>query len=148
MLFGLLAGCATTPLPGTQQNKSASRVPPESRAGAHSRYQAPEITAYRGPVTPGYAKPQPGRAVQALMKRAEAQRRDGQLVAAASSLERAIRIEPKNAVLWNHLAHVRFDQKQYELAASLAAKSKAFTGQDQELRDDNDYLINSVRTGN
>lgn len=146
-LISLLTGCATTPLP--ERDAGSSKVPEESRVpppqNRSDRYQPPEVTAYREPVTPKYSRPQPARAVQALSKRAEDQRASGQLVAAAASLERALRIEPKNALLWNRLAHVRFEQKQYTLASSLAAKSNAFAGQDQALRADNDKLISLSR---
>ncbi len=140
----LLAGCATTPLPDR-----GSPVPPQSRAeppaSSTERYKAPEISAYREPVMPGYARPAPGRAVQMLMAQARQQKQAGELVAAAGSLERALRIEPKNPVLWNRLAHVRYKQKQYSLAASLAAKSNSFAAQDQALRADNNALIGRAR---
>ncbi|WP_295390602.1 tetratricopeptide repeat protein, partial [Thiolapillus sp.] len=146
IFVGFLAGCATTPMPGRSGPVSnvpaESRVPPPRRNG---RYQPPEVTAYREPATPKYSRPEPARAVQALSRRAEDQRASGQLVAAAASLERALRIEPKNAVLWNRLAHVRYEQKQYALASSLAAKSNAFAGQDQALRADNNKLISRSR---
>ncbi len=139
-----LAGCATAPLPDR-----GSRVPSQSRVEAPApstgRYQPPEIIAYREPVTPSYTRPAPGRAVWALMARARQQEQAGDLMAAAGSLERALRIEPKNPVLWNRLAHVRFEQKQYALAASLAAKSNAFAAQDQALRADNNALIGRAR---
>ena len=140
----LLAGCATTPLP------DSGRLPPQSRAeppaSSTGRYQPPEITPYREPALPEHARPQPARAVQALMARAQRQQENGELVAAASSLERALRIEPKNAGLWNRLAHVRYEQKQYSLAASLAAKSNALAGRDRALRADNDDLIRRARS--
>jgi len=149
LLLSLLAGCATTPLPGTATSRPASTVPPESRVrypdDDRGRYQPPVVTAYREPVKPSYSRPEPAKAVQALIRRAEDQRAAGQLVAAAASLERALRIESRNAMLWNQLAHVRFEQKQYALAASLAAKSNAFAGQDQALRSDNNRLISLSR---
>ena len=46
-------------------------------------------------------------AVVALLDRAEQQANTGELVAADVTLERAIRIDPRNAVLWHHLATVR-----------------------------------------
>ena len=66
-------------------------------------------------------------------------------MAAAASLERALRIEPRNAVLWNRLAHVRYEQKQYALASSLAAKSNTLAGRDAALRADNDRLIKQAK---
>ncbi len=142
VLLLLLGGCATTPVPERLPSRSGAE-PPEASSG---RYQAPEITPYREPAVPAYARPAPGRAVQALMARAERQGESGELVAAASSLERALRIEPKNAELWNRLAHVRFRQKQYSLAASLAAKSNSLAGNDGALRADNDDLIRRARS--
>jgi tetratricopeptide (TPR) repeat protein len=140
----LLAGCASTPLHHTpQQVPTASHAePPTSRARA---YQAPEVIAYREPVRPSHTVAAPGKAVQVLMARSKQQEQAGQLVAAASSLERALRIEPKNALLWNRLAHVRLKQKQYALAASLASKSNAFAAQDQQLRSDNNSVIAQAR---
>ncbi len=145
LLSLLLGGCAMTSL------SDHSRVPPESRAeppgsSSSGRYQPPKITPYREPVIPEHARPQPARAVQALVARAQRQQQDGELVAAASSLERALRIEPKNARLWNRLAHVRYKQKRYALAASLAAKSNALAGTDSTLRTDNDDLIRRARS--
>ncbi len=140
----VLAGCASAPTPQT-----TSSIPAASRAdtgASHARaYQAPEVIAYREPIRPSHAVAAPGKAVQALMQRSRQQEQAGQLVAAASSLERALRIEPKNALLWNRLAHVRLKQKQYPLAASLAAKSNAFAAQDQQLRSDNNSLIAQAR---
>lgn len=140
----LLAGCASTSV-----TDDSRQIPASSRAQApssHARaYQAPEIIAYREPIRPQHTAPAPGKAVQALMARSKQQQQNGQLVAAASSLERALRIEPKNALLWNRLAHVRLQQKQYSLAASLASKSNAFAAQDQRLRSDNNAVIAQAR---
>jgi len=140
----LLAGCATTPLPDGGRVPSQSRAEPPAQPSS-GRYQPPEITAYREPAIPEHARPQPAKAVQALVARARRQQQNGELVAAAGSLERALRIEPKNAELWNRLAHVRYEQKQYSLAANLAAKSNALAGDDGILRADNDDLIRRAR---
>ena len=81
-----------------------------------------------------------------LLRRAADQRAAGQLVAAAGSLERALRIEPRNPVLWNQLAHVRLEQKQYHLASGLAAKSNALAvSEDLALRQDNQAIIAKAR---
>ena len=146
-LFSLvlvIGGCASTGSvtapPKAEPVARAPTTPPD-------RYQEPEIAAYRPPVQVTPARPQPARAVQSLLKRAEAQQAAGELVAAANTLERALRIEPQNALLWNRLAHVRFDQGRYQQAASLASKSKALAGGDPGLRADNDDLIRRARAG-
>lgn len=62
-------------------------------------------------------------AVVALQEDAALSVQDGNLDNAASSLERAIRIQPKNAELWHDLAEVRLKQEQPVLAEDLAKKS-------------------------
>ena len=81
------------------------------------------------------------KAVRTLLQQAELQRSSGDLTGAAATLERALRIEPQSAYVWNRLAHVRAEQGQAGLAGELAAKSNAFVGTDETLRRDNDNLI-------
>ena len=62
-------------------------------------------------------------------------------MAAANTLERALRIEPNNGLVWNRLAHLRFEQGQYGQAVNLAEKSRALAGADAALKADNESLI-------
>jgi Tfp pilus assembly protein PilF len=64
-------------------------------------------------------------AVVALLETAEQQANAGDLEAASASLERAIRIDPRNAVLWYHLATVRLSQGDAQAAEQLAVKSNS-----------------------
>ncbi|MFC1684171.1 tetratricopeptide repeat protein [Pseudomonadota bacterium] len=80
-----------------------------------------------------------------LQQKANEQQQAGDLVGAASNLERALRIEPRNAHLWNQLAHVRLSQQQFGQAADLAAKSNSLAGADRWLRRDNWQLIAKAR---
>lgn len=81
----------------------------------------------------------------ALSTRADDQRAAGDLNAASSSLERALRIEPNNPVLWNRLARVRLEQKQYEQATQMAKRSNSFAAADDAgLRRDNQDIINAA----
>lgn len=59
------------------------------------------------------------------MAKANEQRRQGDLAGATVSLERALRIEPDDALLWHRLAGVRLDQRRFDLVAQLAAKSNS-----------------------
>jgi Tfp pilus assembly protein PilF len=68
-----------------------------------------------------------------------------QYASAAASLERALRIEPRNARLWHELAQVRVFQEQYGQAESLAQRSNRFVGTDSELRSANWKLIAECR---
>lgn len=96
------------------------------------------------PVVP----PPPSRnaAVVALLDQAQASLSAGQLEASDASLERALRIEPRNPVLWQELARVRLEQGQYRQAENLAAKSNALARNDQRLQAENWRIIGQART--
>ena len=79
--------------------------------------------------------------VQRLSHIAQQARNKQQWETAADSLERALRIEPRNAVLWGQLADTRFQQTQWQQALQLAAKSNAIAGNNQNLIRRNWYLI-------
>ena len=72
-------------------------------------------------------------AVVALLVRAQRDNDAGQRETAGTSLERALRIEPRNPWLWHELAQLRLTQGQYSQAVSLAQKSNSFAGQDRRL---------------
>jgi len=69
----------------------------------------------------------------------------GQHEQAAAGLERALRIEPANAYLWQHLAAVRLDQGRPQLAEQFAAKSNSVAGDSAALRLRNWRLIAEAR---
>jgi tetratricopeptide (TPR) repeat protein len=85
-------------------------------------------------------------AVVALLDQAQTHASAGQLGAAGASLERALRIEPRNPALWQELARVRLRQGQYRQAENLAAKSNSFAGDDQRLRGENWRIIGQARS--
>ena len=89
--------------------------------------------------------PTHSRAVQALIDQSATQGAAGNYPAAVGSLERALRIEPRNAHLWNKLAHLRLNQGQNGLAEELASKSNTLAGADLELKRDNWTLIAAAR---
>lgn len=141
-LLALLSACGTTPVSQTATVPGQSAQTPGPDKSGPMDPDTVEVIAYRPSPQPVYTRPEPAKAVQVLQRRAADQRAAGQLVAAAGSLERALRIEPRNPVLWNQLAHVRMEQKQYHLASGLAAKSNAFAAsEDLALRQDNQAII-------
>lgn len=122
----------------------------EDRASEVPRQQGSDtqIAAYTPPAQPRVARPQPKRAVSVLMRRADDQRRDGDLDGATVSLERALRIAPDDALLWHRLADVRLSQRRHAMAVQLAAKSNALAiAGDNELRRRNWRLIAQARRG-
>ena len=85
-------------------------------------------------------------AVASLMERARADNAAGRLGDAAASLERALRIEPRNPRLWQELSRVRLSQRDYVQAESCAARSNSWAGSDDAtLRADNWRLIAQAR---
>ncbi|MCP5441113.1 MAG: tetratricopeptide repeat protein, partial [Chromatiaceae bacterium] len=105
-----------------------------------------QIAAYSPPAGPQIARAQPNRAVAVLLRRAEDQQRSGDLDAATVSLERALRISPDDALLWQRLAGVRMAQHRHELVLQLAAKSNALAKADERgLRSENWRLIAQSR---
>lgn len=85
------------------------------------------------------------RAVIALLDLARTDNEAGRHEAAGASLERALRIEPRNPWLWYELAQLRLTQGQYEQAISLARKSNSFAGQDRRLQALNWRAIGDAR---
>jgi len=69
----------------------------------------------------------------------------GRLPNAVASLERALRIEPKNPRLWRELARVRLQEGEYAQAENLAARSNSWAGADNDLRAENWRLIAEAR---
>jgi tetratricopeptide (TPR) repeat protein len=89
------------------------------------------------------AQPEPSgnTAVQALLNKAHGQAAAGRMDDAGANLERALRIEPRNPVLWQELARVRLNQGQYRQAENLAAKSNALAGGNRYLQAENWRVI-------
>jgi len=64
-----------------------------------------------------------GPASKALVSQAQAQRKKGDLPGAAGSLDRALRIEPNNPLLWIEMGRLRMDQRNYAQAESMGRKA-------------------------
>ena len=127
----LLAGCAGV---ATQPT-----VTPTTIAGM----EQPEKGASIAPVPK--ATMSDNRAVIALLDRAQADNVSGQREAAGASLERALRIEPRNPWLWLELARVRLFQGLYAQAITLARKSNSFAGRQSRVLSENWQVIGNAR---
>jgi len=148
----LLGGCASV----TTQ-PSAKAAPPNVLSqevipqGTLSQ-DAPSQSAIPGPSSEGLIPdtvPKPAvsgnQAVIALLDRAHLDAEAGRRESAGASLERALRIEPRNAWLWHELAQLRLAQGQYAQAISLAQKSSSFAGRERRLRALNWRVIGNAR---
>ena len=72
---------------------------------------------------------------------AEIERRQGDLEMAAATLERGLRLAPKDPFLWSQLAEVRLQQKNYQQARTLAEKSTSLASPDKSIVSKNKWII-------
>jgi Tfp pilus assembly protein PilF len=84
-------------------------------------------------------------AVAALVNQARVDLESGHRDRASATVERALRIEPRNALLWHELARVRLADGQYPQAEQLAAKSNSFAAENKPLKSANFRLIAEAR---
>jgi predicted Zn-dependent protease len=96
-----------------------------------------------GPAPPAARTERP--VIAGLLDGARADAASGRLASAAASLERALRIEPRNPRLWQELARVRLKQGEYAQTESTAARSNSLAGGDSALRAGNWRLIAQAR---
>jgi len=99
---------------------------------------APEIVAYSAPPPP---MPELAPAAGALAAQAERQREAGDYVGAAATLERALRIQPREAYLYNRLARIRLEQGRYAQAGNFAWRSNSLAKDQPQLKQDNWGMI-------
>jgi len=148
LLFTLLLASALGACGGLSRTDRPAQVeergkPPATTTAVPNQTQ---IAAYTPPAQPRYSRPAPKRAVAVLMRRADDQKRAGDLDGATVSLERALRIAPDDALLWHRLAGVRMAQQRHQLVVQLASKSNALTAAgERSLRSDNWRLIAVAR---
>src|SRR2546425_3648447 len=134
IVSAVLAGCATTPGPAPTPAPEPD-LPP---------VQIPEPAPVPAPA-PAPPLRAENVAIAGLMDTARADAAAGRLANAAATLERALRIEPRNPRLWQELARVRLKQGQYAQAESVAARSNSWAGSDNALRAENWRLIAEAR---
>jgi tetratricopeptide (TPR) repeat protein len=84
-------------------------------------------------------------AIASLMDSARADTAAGRLPDAAATLERALRLEPRNPRLWQELARVRLAQGDFVQAEQLAQRSNSWAGSDSALRAENARIIEDAR---
>lgn len=128
LALAVMAGCGTVQSPPSAPERQPAPAPLPAPSASSPSEKKPESIAVAG-----------------LMQSARADAAAGRLANAAASLERAIRIEPRNARLWSELARVRFQQRDYAQAESTALRSNALAGGDAELRAINHRLIEQAR---
>ena len=83
--------------------------------------------------------------LEALLDTTARQVEQGDFDQASATLERALRIEPRNAGIWHDLAQIRLHQGQYQQAESLASKSNNLASGNRALQARNWKLMAVAR---
>ena len=125
----LIPGCASPPFrPPTPYQRQPSINQENSIPGPPQSMVRPEDSLTRD-----------------IRRQADHQMQQGQLDAAAQTLERGLRISPKNAPLWSQLALVRLQQHRYGQAQALAAKSINLADGNRDLIRRNRQIISEAQ---
>jgi len=130
----VLAGCA---LPGPYQPSPAAPVvvPPAAPAGGAPVATAPGVGAEApAPSPPPTRQYHLGPATQSLVTQARAQLARGDLPAASASLDRALKIEPTNPLLWIELGRLRLAENDAHQAEGCGRKALALASGDRSAR--------------
>jgi hypothetical protein len=131
LVLAVAAGCAappfksgppapTAPSPSGRGPTLPTVPPPGSTTEPVIEAPAPaQLPRERPKVAPATLSP----ASKALVSQAQAQRKRGDLPGATVSLERALRIEPRNPLLWVEMGRLRMDQRNYPQAEAMGRKA-------------------------
>ena len=110
----------------------------------HEVQQGEELSSRQSTAEPPATLPE-NSIVKGISDQANQLIRSGELDAAAQTIERGLRIAPKEAFLWSQLATVRLKQHRYSQAQSLAAKSSSLAPGNAALISKNQIIIESAR---
>ena len=142
----LLAGCAGVKTQPANQpvTQPLTTITPENSTTPDKQPAQPGGEAL---VIESLPKPvmSANRAVIVLLDRAMLDSKAGKRESAGASLERALRIEPRNPWVWLELAQVRLAEGQYAQAITLARKSNSFAGRQPRLQAESWQLIGQAR---
>lgn len=118
-------GCASRSTTRTEKVRhvdepsTAQQTPTQPQ---RSQKQPPSFATASNPAQSASSKP-----VRILLARADSEFDAGNLEQSAANLERAIRIAPRDAVIWHKLATVYLHQGEAEQAETMARKSNSLT---------------------
>ena len=128
-LLTLMSGCASTggnvgvidreKQGGPQQNEQPQTQDPQTKEPGTGKVQVPVIAPPRSS------------AAQTLLARANTALRDNAPATAILLLERAVRIEPREAQLWMRLSKAHLDKGETQIALQHARKAIALAGTDR-----------------
>jgi Flp pilus assembly protein TadD len=111
------------------------------RADSSAQDQPPAATPARSSSAPVPS------ASAALLTQSRLARDAGDYGAAAASIERALRIEPNNALLWLEYGELRLAEGNLDQAETLARKAASLAGDDRSLRDAAERVLAEAERG-
>ena len=151
-LATLLAGCSLFQPPESSQRPvvvarpapAPAPAPPANGRGAETSpapvapAPAPDLSPLPAPAPPPVSTRhyQLGPATNALVTQAHAATTKGDYLTAMSTLERAVRIEPRNPLVWIEMAKIRLASGDAVQAESVARKAVALSEGDQRTSND------------
>ncbi len=139
-------GCASSPMPQPDRSVPVEErhVPTDTETVDATTEDQPDTTQPPSGPTRELAPAKEaatGSVIIALLEDADRYSTIGKREQAAASLERALRIEPKNPLLWNRLGLVRLQQGRWNQAVALAQKSNSLSGNKVRLQSNNWKII-------
>jgi len=146
-------------LPPEQESSESEQgsTPPEQETGEPNLSQEPQLSAPKQELLVPIQPPQPppfepletfaplSPAVSALASAANQNSKSGNIESATTTIERAIRIEPRNATLYYKLALLRLKQSKPRLAEDLAKKAALLASNDTQLKKHSWLLVARAR---
>ena len=130
MLFS--ASCTTTTGP----------IPVEDRSRSATVYDIEADDTVSGKVDNSINAPDnTSQVVASLMTSAEKSANAGANESAQATLERALRLEPKNPLLWNRMAALHLQEGKLQQALTLARRSNSLAGGNYSLQIENWNII-------
>jgi len=128
---------ANIPDDSTDSTNNTNVKPKVTNASTTKPAVVPVLRSVKPVKPPKPSKPQPpiesSLAVKTLLVKARADLAIGRTSSAIDKLERGLRIEPQNSLLWYQLAKANYDKESYTQTISMAKKSIRNT--------DRDYII-------
>jgi tetratricopeptide (TPR) repeat protein len=148
-LSGLVAPLAALMLAGCA---ASSRTSPSPEVSARAPSASPNVPAPDLPPAAPRPAPPPREfrlspATQSLVAQAHTLQGRGDLLGAASTLDRALRIEPSNPLLWIELGRIRLVEGDAHQAEVCGRKALALASSDQRARSGAGLLLaDALRT--
>ncbi len=145
MLTIVLHGCAVKhPVSIPAEPEPISRPAPVVRPESAPLPPPPPVPLPGQDVRPSrdfVPVPEEGKAAGTLLASARQSLRSGQFNQAEMMLERALRVEPRNARLWHEMAQVKYSLQDYDQVIQLCKKSNSLAGKDYGLIQQNWQLM-------